>query len=73
MYYHVHLEVFNDDGMWAIRLNDPLNHMTVNNENRDATRDAAKETALTMAHGYLTTEYPEQQWPSNPARWVDLG
>jgi hypothetical protein len=53
----VDLEVFDEAGKWGVRLKDPLNQKTVNNTDRHSTIEAAKNTALSVADGYLTNEY----------------
>jgi hypothetical protein len=70
-YYHVDLDVFEEQGKWRVRLKDPMNQKTVQNDKPDPTPQAAKETASVVAHGYLTNEYPNQQWPVRPINWKD--
>jgi hypothetical protein len=70
-YYHVHLDIYEEEGEWGVRLTDAKQQKTVYNMKLDPTVAAAKKAASSVAHGYLTSEYPDQNWPVLSITWKD--
>lgn len=69
-YYHLKLEVHQECGRWSARFCDPHKDETVNDYNKQSSKEAAEETALDAAHGYLIKEYPDQKWPVIQIKWM---